>query len=148
VSTAPVTAGPTAAPEPVHLAVWLWLGAVAAGAGEALVRLLLPEPPTLGQLGIRFAIYTGLAALVLALYTGRNNVRWAVAALLGGIGTLSLVVEPVSWLVAGGDPVAFLTTADVPTVLIALLRVLHVAAVLTALALMFRPASTAFFRGG
>ncbi len=114
-SAAPVPVSPSVAPAPVHASVRLWLVAIAAGAAEALVWLLLPEPPTLAQLGVRFAIYTGLTVLVLALYTGRNAVRWAVAALLGGIGTLSLVVEPVSWLAAGGDPVAFLTAADGPT---------------------------------
>ena len=141
----PVPAVPPA-PAPVRLAVWLWLGAIAAGVAEALVRLLLPEPPTLGQLGIRFAIYIGLAALVLALHTGRNSVRWAVAGLLGVVGTLSLVVEPVTWLAAGGDAVGFLAAADGPTLLVTALRVLHVAAVLTALALMFRPAALGFFR--
>jgi hypothetical protein len=146
VSTAPVPAHPSVAPAPVHVSVRLWLVAIAAGVAEALVRLLLPEPPTLGQLGIRFAIYTGLAVLVLALYTGRNTVRWTVAALLGGIGTLSLVAEPVSWVAAGGDPVAFLTTADAPTLLVTALRVLHIAAVPAALALLFRPESARFFR--
>jgi hypothetical protein len=146
-SAAPVPVSPPVAPPPVHASVRLWLAAIAAGAAEALVWLLLPEPPTLAQLGVRFAIYTGLAVLVLALYTGRNAVRWAVAALLGGIGTLSLVVEPVSWLAAGGDPVAFLTSADGPTVLVIVLRLLHVAAVLAAATLLFRPASGAFFRG-
>jgi hypothetical protein len=145
-STAPVPVSPSIAPAPVHASVRLWLAAIAAGAAEALVWLVLPEPPTLAQLGVRFAIYTGLAALVLALYTGRNTVRWAVAVLLGGMGTLSLVVEPVSWLAASGDPVAFLTAADGPTLVVTALRVLHIAAVLTALTLMFRPMSTAFFR--
>ncbi|GAA1292813.1 hypothetical protein GCM10009609_71960 [Pseudonocardia aurantiaca] len=145
-SAAPVPVSPSVAPPPVHASVRLWLAAIAAGAVEALVWLLLPEPPTLAQLGVRFAIYTGLTVLVLALYTGRNAVRWAVAALLGGIGTLSLVVEPVSWLAAGGDPVAFLTAADGPTLVVSALRVLHIAAVLTALTLMFRPESARFFR--
>jgi hypothetical protein len=126
--------------------VWLWLAAIAAGAAEALVRLLLPEPPTLPQLGIRFAIYTALAVLVLALHTGRDLVRWAVTVLLGGIGMLSLVVEPVAWLQAGGSPAQFLAGSDAPTLVITALRVLHIVAVLVALALLFRPAAARFFR--
>jgi hypothetical protein len=146
VSTAPVPTASSAAPAPVRLSIGLWLSAIAAGVAEALVWLVLPEPPTPAALGVRFAIYTALTVLVLALHTGRNGVRWAVALLLGGIGTLSLVVEPVSWLAAGGDPIAFLTSADAPVLLITALRLLHIAAVLTALTLMFRPAASAYFR--
>lgn len=137
----------SAAPDPVRFSVLLWLTAIAAGAAEALVYLLLPEPPTAMQLGARFAIYAVLAVLVLALRTGRNAVRWAVALLLGGFGTASLLIEPVSWLIAGGSPTAFLATADVPTLLGTGLRVAHLVAVLAALVLMFRPAANAWFGG-
>ena len=134
------------APAPVRTSVRLWLVAIAAGAAEALLRLLLPEPPTPAQLGVRFAIYTALVVLVLALHTGRRAVRWAVAVLLGGIGTVSLVIEPLSWLLAGGSPVEFLASADTPTLLILVLRVLHIAAVIGALAVLFHPRANAFFR--
>jgi hypothetical protein len=137
---------PAPAPEPVRLSVLLWLTAIAAGAVEALVYLLLPEPPTLAQLGARFAIYAVLTVLVLSLRTGRNAVRWAVAVVLGGFGTASLVIEPASWLLAGGSPGAFLAAADVPTLLGAGLRVVHIVSVLAALVLMFRPAANAWFR--
>lgn len=135
----------TTVPPTVRLSVLLWLAAIAAGAVEALVWLALPDPPTPTQLGLRFSIYTVLTVLVLALHTGRNAVRWAVAVLLGGIGTLSLVVEPLSWLAVGGSPTAFLATVDGPTLLITGLRVAHIAAVLAALVLLFRPTATAFF---
>jgi hypothetical protein len=136
------------APEPVRISVLLWLTAIGAGAAEALVHLLMPEPPTPAQLGARFAIYAVLTVLVLALRTGRNVARWTVALLLGGFGTASLVVEPVSWLLAGGAPAAFLTTADAPTLLATALRVAHLAAVLVALVLLFRPSANAWFRRG
>jgi hypothetical protein len=135
-----------AAPEPVRLSILLWLTAIAAGALEALVYLLGAEPPTPPQLVARFTIYAVLTALVLCLRTGHNAARWAVAVLLGGIGTVSLVIEPVTWLLAGGSPAAFLAAADAPTLLGAGLRVVHVVAVLTALVLMFRPAANAWFR--
>ncbi|OZM79246.1 hypothetical protein [Pseudonocardia sp. MH-G8] len=135
-----------AAPEPVRLSILLWLTAIAAGALEALVYLLGAEPPTPPQLAARFTIYAVLAALVLCLRTGRNAARWAVAVLLGGIGTVSLVSEPVTWLLAGGAPAEFLAAAEVPTLIGAGLRVAHVVAVLTALVLMFRPAANAWFR--
>jgi hypothetical protein len=133
-------------PGTVSLSVLLWLAAVGAGAAEALVHLFTPVAPTLPALAARFGVYAVLTVLVLALRTGRNAVRWALAVLLGGIGTLSLVVEPVTWLLAGGSPAAFLAAADVPTLVAAGLRVAHVVAVVSALVLMFRPSANAWFR--
>lgn len=132
-------------PAAVRLSVAGWLTTIAAGAAEALAWTGMPNPPTSGQLAVRFAIYAVLVVLVLALLSGRNVVRWAVAALLGGIGTLSLIIEPVSWLTTGGSPATFLLTADGPTLLIAGLRVVHLVAVLAALVLMFTPRASAFF---
>lgn len=134
------------APRSVRLSVILWLTAIAARAAEALVQFLLPESPTLMQIVVRFAVYTAFAVLVLALHTGRRAVRWAVVVLLGGIGTILLVVEPIEWLLAGGSPTSFLAAADGPTLLVAALRTAHVAAVLAALALLFHPTAGAFFR--
>jgi hypothetical protein len=140
------TAAVRSAPATVQMSVVLWLAAIGAGAAEALVHLLLPEPPTLAQLAARFGIYAVLTVLVLALRTGRAVVRWTVAVLLGGIGTLSLVIEPVSWLLAGGSPGLFLVTAEAPALVAATLRIAHVVAVLSALVLMFRPDANAWFR--
>jgi hypothetical protein len=134
------------APAAVQMSVVLWLAAIGAGAVEALVHLLLPEPPTLTQLAARFGIYAVLTVLVLALRTGRDAVRWTVAVLLGGFGTLSLVIEPISWLMAGGSPGLFLVTADAPELVAATLRIAHLGAVFSALLLMFRPAANAWFR--
>lgn len=134
------------APAAVQMSVVLWLAAIGAGAAEALVHLLLPEPPTLAQLAGRFGIYAVLTVLVLALRTGRDAVRWTVAVLLGGFGTLSLVIEPISWLVAGGSPGLFLVTAEAPALVAATLRIAHLVAVFSALVLMFRPAANAWFR--
>src|SRR5690606_15438843 len=135
-----------AVPAAVSMSVVLWLSAIGAGAAEAFVHLLLPEPPTVAQLATRFGIYAALTLLVLALPTGRNSVRWAVAVLLGGIGTVSLVVEPITWLAAGGSPGLFLLTADAPALVAATLRTAHLVAVLCALVLLFRPAANAWFR--
>jgi hypothetical protein len=136
-----------AAPAAVQLSVVLWLAAIGAGATEALVHLLLPQPPTLGQVAARFGIYAVLTVLVLALRTGRNSVRWTVAVLLGGFGTVSLVIEPMSWLLADGSPGLFLVTADAPALVAAVLRIAHLVAVFSALVLMFRPAANVWFRG-
>jgi hypothetical protein len=135
------------APAAVQLSVVLWLAAIGTGAAEALVHLLLPEPPTLPQLAARFGIYAVLTVLVLALRTGHNAVRWTVAVLLGGFGTVSLLIEPVSWLLAGGSPGLFLVTAESAALVAAVLRIAHLVAVISGLALMFRPAANAWFRG-
>lgn len=136
----------SAPPAPVRAATLTWLAAVGAGVAEALFRLVLPDPPTVDQLLLRFGIYAVIVGLILGLRTGRNTVRWALAVLLGGVGTASLVMEPISWLAAGGSPAAFLAAADAPTLIIVGIRVVHVLAVFVALALMFAPRSNAFFR--
>ncbi|WP_232662124.1 hypothetical protein [Pseudonocardia sp. TRM90224] len=133
-------------PATVNLAVLTWLFAVAAGVGEAVVRMQLPDAPTLDALAMRFGIYAVVVAIVLALRTGYNPVRWTLAIGLGVVGTLSLILEPITWWLAGGSPVEFLATADGPTLAITALRALHVLAVFTALALMFHPRSAPFFR--
>jgi hypothetical protein len=133
-------------PSAVRFAMLGWWTAIAAGAAEALVRLALPDPPTAADLGVRFAIYAALIVLVLGLRTGRNGVRWTLTLLLGGLGMLSLVIEPAGWLLAGGSPATFFGTADAPTLLIVGLRVLHIVAVFGSLAAMFRPSANRFFR--
>jgi hypothetical protein len=141
------TALPDRLPTELFAATAIWIGAVGAGVTEALVHVfLMPDPPTGPQLLVRGAVYAVVLALVLALPTGRAVVRWALAVVLGGVGTLSLVAEPVGWLVAGGDPAGFLATADGPTLLVVALRSLHLATVIAAMVLMFRPRSSAFIR--
>jgi hypothetical protein len=138
-----VTAPPV--PRPVRAAVVVWLVAVAAGVAETLVHLTGPAAPGAGPVAVRAAIYAGVVALVLALRTGRDLVRWALVVLLGGVGTLSLVAEPVIWLAAGGSPAGYLATAGVADLVVVVLRIGHLAAVAAALVLMFRPTANAFF---
>jgi hypothetical protein len=133
-------------PRPVRAAVVVWLAAVGAGVAETLVHLTGPAAPGAGALAVRAAIYTGVVALVLALRTGRDAVRWTLAVLLGVVGTLSLVLEPATWLAAGGSPVEYLAGAGVADLAIVVLRLGHLALVAVALVLMFRPAANAFFR--
>jgi hypothetical protein len=136
----------TTVPAPVRFARGAWLAAIAAGAAEALVRLAMPDPPTGSELGARFAVYAALVLLVLALRTGRTAVRWVLTLLLGGLGLLSLLVEPAAWLLAGGSVAAFLGDADALMWVVVLVRGLHIGAVLAALVAMYRPAANAFFR--
>ncbi|WP_433504911.1 hypothetical protein ACQP04_36135 [Pseudonocardia halophobica] len=135
------------APTAVSTSVALWFTAIGCGVAETLVRFATPEPPgPVALAAVRFAIYLGLAGLVLALYSGRDAVRWAVALLMGLLGTASLVVEPLRWLAAGGAVPDFLAAADGPTIVVVVLRVVHVLAVLAALVALFRPAADHWFR--
>ena len=88
-ASGPATALPDRLPTELFAATAIWIGAVGAGVTEALVHVfLMPDPPTGPQLLVRGAVYAVVLALVLALPTGRAVVRWALAVLLGGVGTL------------------------------------------------------------
>ncbi|GLZ45975.1 hypothetical protein Acsp06_21600 [Actinomycetospora sp. NBRC 106375] len=140
-----LTAAPPV-PRPVRAAVVVWLLAVGAGVAETLVHLALPDPPGPGALVKRALVYAGVVALVLALPSGRNVVRWTLAVLLGVVGTASLVVEPITWLSTGASPVEYLAGAGGAEIAVVVLRTAHLAAVVVALVLMFRPTANAFFR--
>lgn len=148
--TAPETK--TAPPPVVYAAAILWLSAVAFGAFEAALMIggrlyegaavaeLLPEA------GFRLAVFAGAIFLALRLKAGANWARWALAGTLGVFGTLSLVIEPVQWLLDGGSIAAAVAGADAMGWIFATSRILHVLAVLGALTLMFQPRAGAYFR--
>jgi hypothetical protein len=137
---------PRSMPAPLRWSIAAWLAAVGFGVAETVVRSVLPDPPGAGELVARGVVYALVAALVLALASGRAAVRLAVAVLVGGLGTLSLVAEPVGWLAAGGSPGAYLAAADGATLLIVGLRAAHLLAVLGALVLLFGRRVDAYFR--
>jgi hypothetical protein len=66
--------------------------------------------------------------------------------LLGVIGTLSLVIDPISWLAEGNSLSEVFKEADLLFFLIAPIRIVHLAAVIAALVLMFLPAANTYFR--
>jgi hypothetical protein len=78
---------------------------------------------------------------------GKRWARLSLAVLLGGIGTLSLVIDPISWLAAGNPLSEVFTEADLLFFLVAPIRVVHLVAVIGALVLMFLPAANTYFRG-
>jgi hypothetical protein len=98
------------------------------------------------MLAIRLVITAVLVYIIAQMRIGKNWVRIAMAVLLGGIGTLSLVFDPVSWLIEGNSLRELLEDADLAFVVFASIRVVHLAAVLTALVFMFRPAANDYFR--
>ena len=140
-------------PRQLRASFRLWLVAVAAGVFETA---LVVVDATSGEVGsaaevavgvaIRLLAFTGLVALAVQLRRGRNWARVALAVLFGGLGTLSLVIGPVTWLAEGGSLTDAVAGADLGSVLFAASRVLHLGAVMAALVLMFHPAANAYLR--
>jgi hypothetical protein len=95
---------------------------------------------------VRLLAFAGLGYLAARLRQGRNWARVALAVLYGGLGTLSLVVGPVTWLAEGGSLADAVGAADLGSWLFAASRVVHLGAVVAALVLMFHPAASAYLR--
>jgi hypothetical protein len=140
-------------PRQLRASFWLWVIAVAAGLFETT---LVVVDATAGEVGsaaevavgvtVRLLAFTGLVYLAAQLRKGRNWARIALAVLYGGFGTLSLVIGPVTWLAEGGSLVDAMAAADLGSVLFAASRLVHLAAIIAALILMFHPATNAYIR--
>jgi hypothetical protein len=140
-------------PRQLRASYWLWLVAVAAGLFETTLAVI---DATAGEVGsaaevavgvtIRLLAFTALVYLAVRLRQGRNWARIALAVLYGVFGTLSLVIGPVTWLTDGGSLADAMATADLGSVLFAASRLLHLAAIIAALILMFHPAANAYIR--
>ncbi|MDX6280877.1 MAG: hypothetical protein QOH03_1948, partial [Kribbellaceae bacterium] len=93
----------------------------------------------------RAVVYGGLFVVIDKYFRlGRNWSRHLLAALLGVIGTATLIVGPIQWLLTNGD----FTTIDVTTDLIAFatIRGVHVMAVITGVVLMYQPDANRWFK--
>lgn len=143
----------TGAPASVRTSHLLWLAAIATAITELVTRLAVaPEgfvaaaagSPT--ELAVRFAAYALLLGLSLAMLSGRGWARWALLIIFGGLGTFSLVFEPIGWLLEGGSVSAFLAGADGPTWIMTLSRVAHIACVWAGVVFMFLPSAGVYFR--
>ncbi|WP_135335636.1 hypothetical protein [Streptomyces sp. MZ04] len=150
----PARGGESSAPPPVHAAFALWITAVAAGVFETVLAVggLIADGDTTagetaGGLLLRMTVFSVAVLLAVQLRHGRNWARWALAVGLGGFGTLSLVIGPVQWLADGHSPLDAFRDLGVMDALFGASRVLHLSAVLVALALMFAPAANAWFKG-
>lgn len=142
------------APRPavIGLAFALWLGAVVTAIIEVLVRFAIkpggftaaiadsgPEIP------VRMTAYAILIALALLLRARRNFARHLLTLIFGGLGLFSLLVEPVQWLMAGGDVAAFLGAADGAMWAMILSRIAHILCVVVAIVLGYTPPANVWF---
>ncbi|MCO1577573.1 hypothetical protein M8C13_17585 [Crossiella sp. SN42] len=140
---------PQIVPVAVRRAAALWFVAVGAGVVETVLGMIEHQPTfaeAVVPVGVRIAVTAVLVPIILALHRGRGWARIALALLLGVLGMLSLVVEPISWLAEGNDPIAVFAGADAGFLMFAAVRALHIVAVLGASALMFAPGANAWFR--
>ncbi|MGA4845612.1 hypothetical protein ACOBQB_04855 [Streptomyces sp. G5(2025)] len=142
------------APATVRAAFALWLTVVAAGVFETVLALIGAAATDgdasvgglAGGLAVRVAVYSAVVLVAVRMRRGGNGARLALAGVLGVFGTLSLVIGPVRWLAEGHPVGAAFRGLGVVDVLFGASRVLPVAAVLAAVALMFRPSANAWFR--
>ena len=135
-------------PRAVRDSFVLWLTAVGAGVIETAMRVVysLAGGPESGGLLVRLIVYAVAVYVIFQMRLGKGWARIALAVLLGGIGTLSLVVDPISWLAAGNGIVEVFAQADLLFVLVAPIRAVHLAAVIAAFVFMFLPPANAYFR--
>jgi hypothetical protein len=146
--------GPVAAPNEVRASFVLWLAAVAAGVFETILTIIeaVSGQLALGTGGVivgvsmRLLIFTVVVYVASRMLHGRNWARFVLAIGLGVLGTLSIVIGPVSWLAEGHTIGEFVAGADLMVLLFASSRVVHLMAVFAALVLMFRPAANDYFR--
>jgi hypothetical protein len=151
---------PPGVPKEVQASFLLWLSAVAAGVLETIIRVI--DSLTIGlasgsggetdvtgaisNVVIRVIVYTLVVYIITRMRLGKSWARLALAVLLGVIGTLSLVIDPISWLAGGNSLSEVFKEADLLFFLIAPIRIVHLAAVIAALVLMFLPAANTYFR--
>lgn len=140
-------------PQEVKKSFLFWLVAISAGVFEMIVAVTetLSSDSGAGSsifiaIGIRTVIFAVLVYMVIKMYRGSNGARMALAILLGGVGTLSLVIDPIQWVMEGNPISEAFAGMNVYSTLFGISRIVHLAAVITALILMFRPAANDYFR--
>jgi hypothetical protein len=152
---------PPGVPKVVQASFLLWLTAVAAGVLETIIRVIdalamgwasggggeMDLTGVISGVLIRLIVYTLVVYITTRMRLGNRWARLTLAVLLGGIGTLSLVIDPISWLAAGNSLSEVFTEANLLFFVIAPIRTVHLGAVIGALVLMFLPAANTYFRG-
>jgi hypothetical protein len=141
-------------PKEVQASFLLWLTAVVAGVLETIIRVMYSSFVSSGSGGealvtgvvIRAIVYIVVVYVIAQMRLGKRWARLALTILLGGIGTLSLVIDPISWLARGHSLREVFMEGDLLFVFVAPIRTVHLAVVLTALVFMYLPAANTYFR--
>src|SRR5262245_46190656 len=149
------TPAPTPLPASLKQAVSLWLLAIGAGVFETILVVAnvlwgdgsMANGEGLGAgVTIRLVIFVAMTLVALQLLRGKNWARWTIGIVLGVFGLLSLVIQPVSWLMEGHAVSEAFANLNVASAAFMLSRALHMVSVVAATVLMFVPTSNNFFR--
>ncbi|MFI5713853.1 hypothetical protein [Kribbella sp. NPDC051620] len=137
-------------PVPVRAATAAWFLAVGAGVAESVLGVIgaldgsVAWPALVAQVAFRAIVYGGLFVVIDKYFRlGRNWSRRLLAVLLGVIGMATLIVGPIQWLLTDGDFGTIDVTADF--VAFAVIRSIHVMAVITGVILMYQPEANRWF---
>lgn len=130
-------------PRAVRVAVGALLTALATGIVETIAQLwpLDALGDSLSAITIRLLIYTAVLVAVVSFARGRNGAQLALLLGLGVVGMLSLLIDPVIWILTDPDLGAFLAAMDARLAVITGSRVAHIAAVIVAVVAMTRPST-------
>jgi hypothetical protein len=149
------TSAPSPPPASLQQAVTLWLIAIGAGVFETLLvvanvlwgngSLANGEDLNAG-VAVRLVIFAAMTLVALQVRRGKNWARWTIGILLGVFGLLSLVIQPVSWLLEGHAVSEAFANLSLASAAFILSRAVHMVSVVAATALMFVPSSNIFFR--
>ncbi|WP_043780752.1 membrane protein [Rhodococcus sp. JVH1] len=139
-------------PQPVERAYRLLGLALFAGVVEALAHTspALEGPAAdvaslARQLVVRIVVYGAVLFVMTRFRSGRAWARNTLAIGLGVFGVASLVMEPITWMWAGNDPMSAVSGLTLDAAVIATARLTHLVAVIAAVALMFRPDANRYF---
>ncbi|MBT2761154.1 hypothetical protein [Paenibacillus sp. ISL-20] len=143
-----------AAPLEVFQSFLLWIIAIGAGVFEMILAVIDSISSLTGagivgiliQVAARTTMFAVLVYIMIRMLRGKNWARIALALFLGGFGTLSLIIDPIKWLLTGGSLWDAFAHADNISILFASSRTLHMIAVVAALVFMFRPAANRYFK--
>jgi hypothetical protein len=99
------------------------------------------------ELILRLVAYSVLLTAAWWMWRGHNAARWFLTLVFGVFGTVSLVLEPLTWIAKGNSVLAWMSSADTESWAIAVFRVLHLLCVLIAVANMFGGTARRHFFG-
>jgi hypothetical protein len=139
-------------PVAVRAATAAWFLAVGAGVAESILGVIgalgddsISWSALVAQIAFRAIVYGGLFVVIDKYFRlGRNWSRHLLAVLLGVIGMATLIVGPLQWLFTNGDFTAIDLSTDF--VAFAVIRGVHVMAVLTGVVLMYQPDANRWFK--
>jgi len=139
-------------PSDIKKSYLLWLVAIGAGVFEMAIAVtqMLSSGSEAGfgimiQVGIRSLIFAALVYVIVKMQRGKRWARIALTVLLGGIGTVSLLVDPIQWLLEGNSLDTAFTGMTVFSSLFGISRFVHLASVIAAIIFMYRPAANQYF---